>query len=126
MEIVGRTLTNFQVDSTGDSFRLNFEAIDGQPASVTLPVECLSSLLMTLPRLLEQALKSKYRDDTLKLVCPTGGWALEAAGGSNQFILTLNTPDGFKVSFALSPEDADGLASSLADADSAPLPVSIQ
>jgi len=126
MEIVGRTLTNFQVDSTGDSFRLNFEAIDGQPASVTLPVECLSSLLMTLPRLLEQALKTKYRDDTLKLVYPTGGWALEAAGGSNQFILTLNTPDGFKVSFALSPEDADGLASSLADADSAPLPISIQ
>jgi hypothetical protein len=126
MELVGRTLTNFQVDSTGDSFRLNFEAIDGQPASVTLPVECLNSLLMTLPRLLEQALKTKYRDDSLKLVYPTGGWALEAAVGSNQLILTLNTPDGFKVSFALSPEDADGLASSLADVDATPLPTSIQ
>jgi hypothetical protein len=126
MELVGRTLTNSQIDSTGDSFRLNFEAIDGRPASVTLPVECLNSLLMTLPHLLEQALKTKYRDDSLKLVYPTGGWTLEAAVGSNQLILTLNTPDGFKVSFALSPEDVDGLASSLADVNAASLPTSIQ
>jgi hypothetical protein len=126
MELVGRMLTNSQVDSTGDSFRLNFEAIDGRPASVTLPVECLNSLLMTLPHLLEQALKTRYRDDSLKLVYPTGGWALEAAAGSNRLILTLNTPDGFRVSFALSPEDADGLASSLAGVDAAPLPASIQ
>jgi hypothetical protein len=126
MELIGRTLTNSQIDSTGDSFRLNFEAIDGRPASVTLPVECLNSLLMTLPRLLEQALKTRYRDDSLKLVYPTSGWTLETAVGSNQLILTLNTPDGFRVSFALSPEDADGLASSLADVDAALLPASIQ
>jgi hypothetical protein len=126
MEIVGRTLTTYQVDSTGESFRLNFESIDGQPSSVTLPVECLNSLLMTLPGLLEQALKTKYRDDTLKLVYPTGGWSLEAAGGLNGFILTLNTPDGFKVSFALTPEDADGLATSLGEADAAPVSTLIQ
>jgi hypothetical protein len=35
-------------------------------------------------------------------------------------ILTLTTPDGFRVSFALSPEDADGLAMSLVDADVPP------
>lgn len=35
-------------------------------------------------------------------------------------ILTLTTPDGFKVSFALSPEDAGGLALSLVEAEAPP------
>ena len=117
MEIVGKTLTTCQVDPAGDVFRPNLEDTDGQPASVVLPIECLRSLLMTLPGVIEQALKVRYRDDTLKLVYPMGGWTLQAAAGSSSMILTLTTPDGFRVSFALSPEDADGLAMSLVDAE---------
>lgn len=120
MEIVGKALTTCQVDPAGDVFRLNLEDADGRPASVVLPIECLRSLLMTLPGAIEQALKARYHDDTLKLVYPMGGWALQAAAGSNSMILTLTTPDGFRVSFALSPEDADGLAMSLVDADVPP------
>jgi len=69
---------------------------------------------------IEQALKARYHDDTLKLVYPMGGWTLQAAAGSSSMILTLTTPDGFRVSFALSPEDADGLATSLGDAEAPP------
>jgi hypothetical protein len=119
MEIVGRALTSCQVDPTGSSFRLGFEDIDGRPASVVLPVDCLRSLLMTLPGVIERALKARYRDDTLKVVYPMSGWSLEAAGGSDRMILTMTTPDGFKVSFALSPEDAGGLATSLVEVDTA-------
>lgn len=117
MEIVGKGLTNCQVDPTGVSFRLGFESVDGQPASVVLPVDCLRSLLMTLPHLIEKALKARYKDDTLKIVYPMGGFTLEAAAGSTSTILTMNTPDGFKVSFALTPEDAGGLATSLVGID---------
>lgn len=113
MEIVGRGLTGCQVDPTGVSFRLNLESVDGHPASVILPVDCLRSLLMTLPHVIEKALKARYRDDTLKIVYPMSSFALEAAAGSNSTILTMNTADGFKVSFALTPEDAGGLARSL-------------
>ena len=115
MEIVGRALTTCQVDPTGSSFRLGLEDIDGQPASVVLPVDCLRSLLMTLPSVIERALKARYRDDTLKVVYPMSAWSLEAAAGSDRMILTMRTPDGFRVSFALSPEDADGLATSLVE-----------
>jgi hypothetical protein len=117
MEIVGKALTTCQVDPTGSSFRLGFEDIDGQPASVVLPVDCLRSLLMTLPDVIERALKARYRDDTLKVVYPMAGWSLQAAAGSDRMILTMTTPDGFKVSFALSPEDAGGLATSLVEVD---------
>lgn len=117
MEIVSKGLTDCQVDPTGVSFRLGLESIDGQPASVILPVDCLRSLLMTLPQVIEKALKARYQDDTLKIVYPMGGFALEAVAGSSSAILTLKTPDGFKVSFALTPEDAGGLATSLVGID---------
>lgn len=113
MEIVGKGLTDCQVDPTGVSFRLNVESVDGHPASVILPVDCLRALLMTLPHVIEKALKARYKDDTLKVVYPMGSFSLEAAAGSNRTILTMNTPDGFKISFALTPEDAGGLATSL-------------
>ena len=115
MEIVGKALTPYQVDPTGDSFRLNVEDIDGRPASVVLPVDCLQALLMTLPGLIEQALKARYSDDTLKLVYPVGEWSLQGAAGDDRLILTLATPDDFKVSFALTENDAENLASSLGD-----------
>lgn len=118
MEIVGKALTTCQVDPTGDLFRFGFEGVDGRPASVVLPVDCLRSLLMTLPNVIEQALQARYGDDTLKVVYPMGGWSLEAAAGSSSTILTMTTPDGFKVSFALSPEDAGGLATSLVGVES--------
>ena len=117
MEIVGKALTTCQVDSTGDSFRIVMEDADGRPASVVLPTDCLRSLLMTLPNVIEQALKARYRDDTLKVVYPMGGFSLQAAAGSDSRILTMTTPDGFRVSFALSPEDAGGLATSLVGTD---------
>ncbi len=117
MEIVGKNLTTCQVDSTGDSCRLNFEAEDGRPASVVLPIDCLRALLMTLPGMIERALKRRYRDDTLKLVYPMADWSLQVAAGSDQRILTLATPDGFKVAFALSREHVERLANSLGDCD---------
>jgi hypothetical protein len=119
MEIVGKSLTTCQVDASGTACRLNLEAEDGTPASVVLPLDCLRSLLMTLPGMIERALKRRYRDNTLKLVYPTGDWSLEAAAGSDQTILTLATPDGFKVAFALTPEHVDRLAASLGDAEPA-------
>ncbi|HJQ57326.1 MAG TPA: hypothetical protein VJ890_10490 [Vineibacter sp.] len=113
MEIVGKSLTTFQVEPGGDAFRLNFESSDGGAASLTLPADCLRALVMTLPRVAAQALRAKYRDDSLRLVYPIGGWSLEVANGNRQFILTLRTPDSFEVSFALNDTDADNLAASL-------------
>ena len=115
MEIVGKTLTTCQIDPAGELVRLTAEGADGGPVSMVLPVDCLRSLLMTLPGLIDQALKARYRDDTLKVVYPVGAWSLQAAAGAERLILTLATPDDFKVSFALTEGDAASLASSLGD-----------
>jgi hypothetical protein len=70
---------------------------------------------MTLPQLTAQALRAKYRDDTLKVVYPVGDWSLQLASDGVHRILTLGTPDGFEVSFALQDDDAAGLAASLGE-----------
>ena len=115
LDINGKALTTWQVDPGGEAFRLNFESVDGRPASLTLPADCLKALLMTLPQLAAQALRTKYRDDTLKVVYPIGDWSLQLASDGVHLILTLGTPDGFEVSFALQDNDAAGLAASLGE-----------
>ena len=118
MDIVGKSLTTCQVDSAGESIRFNFEAEGGTPASLELPLECVRSLLMTLPGMIERALKMRYGDDSLKLVYPMSYWSLETDACSDQRILTLATPDGFKVAFSLKPADVGNLALSLVDSES--------
>jgi hypothetical protein len=55
----------------------------------------------------------QLRGDATRLVFPMQCWALEGAGETEDFILTLRTPDGFNVAFAVSMEDARGLAEAL-------------
>jgi hypothetical protein len=44
-----------------------------------------------------------------------GGWSLHLAADGVHHILTLSTPDGFEVSFALGSDAADDLAASLGE-----------
>jgi hypothetical protein len=103
--IDGKELTTYQVAPDGSTFRLNFNDLEGRAAALTLPVEALNTLVMTMPQIARQAMKAKYRDDTIRLVYPIGDWRIEAAAGDTRLILTLRTPDGFEVSFAASRDD---------------------
>jgi hypothetical protein len=117
VEVIGKSLTGCHVDKSGELFRLGFACADGSQASVVLPVDCLRSLLMTLPNVIERALRARYGDHTLKVVYPIGGWSLHSAEGSEDLILTVTTPDDFKVSFSLTQADASKLATSLGQVD---------
>ena len=60
MEIIGKSLTDCQIDPSGELFRLNLTGVDGSPASLVLPVECLRSLMMTLPDAIERAVRARH------------------------------------------------------------------
>jgi hypothetical protein len=107
--IIGKELTSYQVASDGSSFRMSFRCADGKDGSVTLPTECIQALIMTLPRMMNQALLAKHGDDTLRLVYPTEIVRVEGSSDPNIFIVTFVTPDGFAVSFSLSAEQLDVL-----------------
>ena len=79
-----------------------------------VPTECLNELLMTLPRLVSQALRARYNDSSLRLVFPAEQWRLEKSDDT-RVILTIGTGGGFEASFAFEPDHLRGIADSVAD-----------
>jgi hypothetical protein len=108
---IGRLMA-CQVDGSGENIRLSAEDTHGGLLHLHLTVEQIGALAMTLPHLLSTAIKARYRDETLRYVFPLMDFALENAAGSASAILSLKTPDGYAVSFAISPEMLAALAES--------------
>ncbi len=113
-EIEGQQLTTFDVTSDGRRFRLNFTDVLGQPAALTLPSECLNELLMTLPRIVSQALRARYNDSSVRLVFPATEWRLEASG-DRRVILTIGTGGGFEASFVFDRDHLRDIADCVSD-----------
>jgi hypothetical protein len=111
-EMSVQSLTTCEVAQGGRRVRMNFNDVLGRPASVVLPTDCVHQLIMTLPRLLSEALKMETSDDSVRAVFSLGGWRLEQAAGVEAFILTLRTPDGFDVAFSASALDLANMVSS--------------
>jgi len=110
-EIDGASLTTYQVAPDGQYVRLSFEDAHGSPCALRLTSGCVQQLVMTLPQLLSRALQAQRADPSLRAVFPLGEWRLEAAAGSQDFILTMITPEGFEVAFSLSAAAIVGITS---------------
>jgi len=98
----------------GDSVRLDLVGGNGATSRVILPFDALSSLLRTLPKMLQAALDARFPDGSLRVVQWLGAWRLEQTDGDAGLILRLGTPDGFEVAFTLGRDDADRLGAALA------------
>jgi hypothetical protein len=111
--IEGEQLTAWAVLAGGTHVRMDFTSTDGTPHRIVLPFDLLSSLLMTLPRMLQTALNARFSDGSLRFVQCLGSWQIEQAEGDAGLILRLGTRDGFEVAFALNRNDADALGTAL-------------
>ena len=99
--IRGRQLNSFEIAPDGESFALHLTDEQARPATLVLPAECLNALIMTLPEMLRQSLRLRYGDDSMRVVYPVGTWDVEGSPVVGSVIVSLRTPDGFGVSFAL-------------------------
>ena len=113
LPIERRRLTTWAVMPGGKDIRLDLCTPDGKPSSIVFSFDALSSLLMTLPRMLQAALDASCPDGSLRLAQALGSWRLEQARGDPNLILKLSTLDGFEVAFSLNGEDADSLGMAL-------------
>jgi hypothetical protein len=113
ISIEGRGLTSWAVMPGGTNIRLDLATATGKTCSVVLPFDALSSLLMTLPRMLQAALNARCSDGSLRVTQQLGSWRIERADDNASLILKLNTPDGFEVAFALTGKDAGPLGAAL-------------
>ncbi len=100
-DFVVQKLTTFSIAADGTRFRMNFISGDGDHACLGLPTECLTELIMTLPRMMRQALHARHHDESLRLVYPADKISIEQSSDPRTIIVTLATPDGFEVSFGL-------------------------
>jgi hypothetical protein len=110
---VGR-LTHFSVCCSGRHVEVGFTDQAGEPMSLELPQECLSALLMTLPRMIEAALRRRTGNPALRQVYPLSDWELHLGSEPDSMIISLATPDGFSVSFCAPLEQAAELGAALA------------
>jgi hypothetical protein len=101
-DIVVRELGTYDLSCDGTSLRLNFVSHDGSRGSLIIPTEYLKSLIMTLPQLMQRALRARHQDDSLRLVYPADRVRIERSSDPKVIILSLETADGFSVSFGLS------------------------
>jgi hypothetical protein len=52
-----RKLTRFETADDGSSIKILVEDAIGRPASLSFPIECLTSLIMTLPAMVTAAVQ---------------------------------------------------------------------
>jgi hypothetical protein len=105
---------NCSVSPNGEFITLNLPDKNGNSWEATLTFNQVSSLAMTLPRLLTTVLQRKYLDDTLRHVYPLRGYTVEGASDYHHLMVALAADDGFQVVFALNIETAAALARELA------------
>jgi hypothetical protein len=96
--------TACEVSGDGSRISLSYRDATGATRQLDLSAEQAGSLAMTLPRLLNAALRARNRDPSLRFVFPLAECDLEAAAGSPHRILSLRTSDGFEVCFSISQE----------------------
>lgn len=113
MKIDARALTQCAVIKGGDEISLGLIDGKGEPVEIKVSTSDACAMAMTLPRLLKNSLREKYRDDTLRYVFPLDSWQVETASDGSQIIVTLATGDGFEVSFTSKPETCRSLGSAL-------------
>jgi len=55
--------------------------------------------------ILRRSLRLRFHDESLRLVYPMGHWEVAGSAVQGGAIVTLETPDGFQVSFSLAALD---------------------
>ena len=105
-------LVRFETVEDGASISLFAEDVSGEPVRLKFSTEALSSLVMTLPQMVTAAVQRRRNDPSARLVYPLAESKMELGADLSTRILTLTTPDGFTVSFALTDAQFGDLAQS--------------
>jgi hypothetical protein len=113
MDISAQALTTCEVASDGGAISIGLVDSAGNPATITLSLKQVGALVMTLPRLLDHALRIRYGDQSLRYAYPLASWVVEQSTDATQRIVTLQTEDGFSVCFSVPREQQGPLGEAL-------------
>jgi hypothetical protein len=114
MTINVKELTTYDIGGDGKTVDLNLVDEAGNATRLQFQLPDLGNLLMTLPSLIEAALRRQHRDGSYRFAHPVGGWSIEESNDPASVIVSLRTNDGFGVNFSLRRTDAEKLSDALA------------
>ena len=114
-EIKADAITTYEVTPDGMWFSLRFKLASGEVGAITLPTDCLKQLVMTMPCIAAEALRKQHGSGEMRLVYPLGDWSLSTTDADTHLILTLGTPDGFQIAFAIEARDVVQITSTMYD-----------
>jgi len=114
MNIDVKELTTYTISEDGETVALKLKDETGAETALKFKLTELGNLVMTLPGLIEAALRRQYGDASFRFAYPVGSWSVEQAMDPGALILTLRTQDGFGVSFSLGRGNAGELSRSIA------------
>jgi DNA topoisomerase IB len=92
-------LIDIRVSPDGTQLRLRLRDQSGQSLTFSLPASWLNAMLSALPASTGAA-----------MVHPLDSWSMDRAPDSQDLVLTLRTPEGQAVSFAMKPWQVEGMA----------------
>lgn len=114
MDISVCELTTYEISADGKSVLLNVLDEHGNTRALAFKIPELGNLVVTLPALIEAALRRQIRDASFRFTFPMGSWSIEQAADPTSVIVTLRTRDGFGVSYSMSTRMAEEFGDSLA------------
>jgi hypothetical protein len=92
-------LVDLRLSADGQCLRLRVRDQSGQTVTVSLPVCWLNAMLNALPH-----------TSGIGTVHPLDSWSIDRVGNGQHLVLTLHTPEGRAISFAMKPWQIEGMA----------------
>lgn len=105
--IVADQLGPFQLAEDGSRLFLSFICYDSATAWISLPTDCLKSLIMTFPQIMRRALQIRRGDESFRLVYPAKDIRIEQSSDPRTLIVTFATADGFEISLGITPRQLE-------------------
>jgi len=119
-EIEVLALTTYEVAPDGSGIRMNMIDADGNPARMLMPVDCLRTLAVTMPKMISDTVSGGRGDPSIRIAHSVESWYLERSTQASTVLLTMETGDRLRITFALSEADlvalADGISTHEAEA----------
>lgn len=120
MAIDVKEMTTYAISDDGKTVTLSLVDATGNPTSLRFQIPDLGNLAMTLPTLIEAALRRQLRNNSFRYTYPIGSWVIEQSTDPSSLIVTLRTTDGFGVSFSMPRADVFQFAGALSEVDDKP------
>lgn len=123
MTINVKEMPTYNISDDGKTVTLSLEDEAGKPTSLQFHIPDLGNLAMTLPSLIEAALRRQFRDASFRYAYPIGSWSIEQSADPSALIVTLRTKDGVCVSFSMPQNSTLQFANSLSETDLRPMEI---